>query len=166
MRVLTRRAACAPPSLPPPPSTALPCCPPPADGVICCNRFGRLEEDKLENLRSVVERTGASVVLSTDWRRTPRLKARLCAILAEYGIRVIGATMQGPPQRPVRPREIVSWLEGYETERAKQHQSHAPVSAWVAGDDRFLLFEEDGEAPLDLSRPTHCTPPAPSPTHT
>lgn len=74
--------------------------------------------------------------------------------------------MQGPPQRPVRPREIVSWLEGYETERAKQHQSHAPVSAWVAVDDRFLLFEEDGEAPLDLSRPTHCTPPAPSPTHT
>ena len=51
--------------------------------------------------------------------------------------------MQGPPQRPVRPREIVSWLDGYETERARQYQSHAPVSSWVAVDDRFLLFEED-----------------------
>ena len=87
-------------------------------------------------------------MLSTDWRRTPRLKARLCAILADFGIRVIGATMQGPPQRPVRPREILSWLKGYETERTRQHQSHAPVTAWVAVDDRFLLLEQDGARAL------------------
>ena len=44
------------------------------DGVICCNSFGRLEENKLQLLKSVVDSTGAKVVLSTDWRRWPKLK--------------------------------------------------------------------------------------------
>ena len=67
--------------------------------MICCNRVGRLEEDKLRTLQRVVERTGAHIVLSTDWRRTARLKTRLQGTLLEYGVRCIGATMQGPQQR-------------------------------------------------------------------
>lgn len=84
------------------------------------------------------------MVLSTDWRRTPQLKIRLTSVLFEYGVKVIGATMQGPMLRPVRPREIVSWLEGYEVERRAHKGMHAPVSRWVAVDDRDLLREESG----------------------
>ena len=42
------------------------------DGVICCNMNGHLEEPKLQQLRRIVEATGAKVVLSTDWRRQAR----------------------------------------------------------------------------------------------
>jgi hypothetical protein len=117
------------------------------DGVICCNRVGHLEEAKLRTLREVVDRTGAHVVLSTDWRRAPKLKERLQATLHQFGIRCIGATQQLDRYMPVRPREIVSWLEGYESQRTRQSTAHPPVSTWVAIDDRYLLAEEQGERP-------------------
>ena len=115
-----------------------------ADGVLCCNRNGMLEEDKLHRLQSVVHRTGARVVLSTDWRRDAMLKQRLVKVLRMHGIEVIGATFKGPPLQPVRPREISAWLEGYESER-RLHAS-LPVSAWVAVDDRMLLREQGAQA--------------------
>ena len=49
------------------------------DGVICCNNEGVLEQSKLELLRQVVDATGAKIVLSTDWRRIPKLKQLLIA---------------------------------------------------------------------------------------
>ena len=101
---------------------------PRSDGVICCNRLGQLEDDKLARLRSVVHITGSRVVLSTDWRRDPGLKQRLITVLKTYGIDVIGATLKGPALQPVRPREITAWLDGYEAER-RFHNSQ-PVSAW------------------------------------
>ena len=58
------------------------------DGVICCNTSGILEPRKLELLSSVVSATGAKVVLSTDWRRVPKLKAQLISTLQVYGIEV------------------------------------------------------------------------------
>ena len=62
------------------------------DGVICCNGQGRLEEDKLGRIRKVAEASGAKIVLSTDWRRDPSLKATISTSLTERGMQVIGAT--------------------------------------------------------------------------
>ena len=114
------------------------------DGVLCCNKHGHLEADKLKRLAGVVQRTNSKVVLSTDWRRHPELKHRLMQVLANHDCQVIGATLKGPALEPVRPREITAWLDGYETER-HLHASPA-VSSWVAVDDRPLLREDGGEA--------------------
>ena len=67
------------------------------DGVICCNGAGRLEVDKLARIEDVVKKTDAKVVLSTDWRRDPSLKAHITTALNERGISVIGATRKGAP---------------------------------------------------------------------
>ena len=122
------------------------------DGVICCNGAGRLEVDKLKRISMVVEKTGAKIVLSTDWRRSPPLKERVTRVLAQdVGVSVIGATMQGPVLRPVRPREIVSWLEGYEHERerhqAAQHDAHSEAAgqAGARHDELVPVEGEDGE---------------------
>lgn len=114
------------------------------DGVLCCNKHGHLEADKLKRLAGIVQRTNSKVVLSTDWRRHPELKQRLMQVLATHDCQVIGATLKGPALEPVRPREITAWLDGYETER-HLHASPA-VSSWVAVDDRPLLREDGGEA--------------------
>ena len=51
-----------------------------------------------ELLRSVAQQTGAKIVLSTDWRRVPKLKQQLIHTLVhEYGMDVIGSTPMRPP---------------------------------------------------------------------
>ena len=62
------------------------------DGVICCNQFGRLEDRKLQLLRGVVQQTGAKIVLSTDWRRVPKLKSQLSAVCACIAVNLRGST--------------------------------------------------------------------------
>lgn len=113
------------------------------DGVICCNAYGRLEEPKLELLKMVCQRTGAKVVLSTDWRRVPQLKAQLISTLKLYGMQCIGATPCRPNWLAVRPEEIVSWMKGYAS--APNAADKPPIASWVAVDDRPLLQEQGGE---------------------
>ena len=109
------------------------------DGVICCNGMGRLEPDKLARIGEVVKRTDARIVLSTDWRRDPNLKAICTNALEAVGCTVIGATRKGPPLQPIRPKEIWGWLQSYQNEKGKR------VTQWVAVDDRQLLMEQGGE---------------------
>ena len=108
--------------------------PPQIDGVICCNSQSRLEEDKLKQLRRIVQETGnTKVVLSTDWRRQAQLKRRVISALKTVDVKCIGATPQRQMMKPVRPMEILSWLttNGPDVEGG--------VVAWVAIDDRDLL---------------------------
>ena len=109
------------------------------DGVICCNGMGRLEPDKLARIGEVVKRTDARIVLSTDWRRDPNLKAICTNALEAVGCTVIGATRKGPPLQPIRPKEIWGWLQSFQNEKGKR------VTQWVAVDDRQLLMEQGGE---------------------
>ena len=108
-----------------------------AHQVICCNQFGRLEDRKLQLLRSVVQQTGAKVVLSTDWRRVPKLKTQLIGTLRDYGMEVIGATPMRPPWQPVRPQEILDWLTAYNQQAVDVNAE--PITMFVAVDDRPLL---------------------------
>ena len=113
------------------------------DGVICCNQFGRLEDRKLQLLRNVVQQTGAKIVLSTDWRRVPKLKSQLISTLRDYGMDVIGSTPMRAPWQPVRPQEITDWLASYNN--AASMGNGEPIHSFVAVDDRSLLQESGGD---------------------
>jgi hypothetical protein len=39
------------------------------DGVLCCKRPGVIQQNLTQNLASIVKKTGAFIILSTDWRR-------------------------------------------------------------------------------------------------
>lgn len=88
--------------------------------------------------------TGAKIVLSTDWRRIPKLKQQLVQTLHEYGCEVIGATPMRAPWHPVRPVEIIDWLRAY-NEAAVQRADTEPITSFVAVDDRALLQESGGD---------------------
>ena len=105
------------------------------DGVICCNYYGELESDKLDNLKHIIEQTGAKIVLSTDWRRQPHLKERATQTIHDLGMEVIGATPEYAMYSRVRPKEILAWLSEYKD---------TPVAGWCAVDDRDLVLEEGG----------------------
>jgi len=110
------------------------------DGVICCNMVGRLEDAKMAQLRRVVEATGAKIVLSTDWRRQLQLKRQVIAACKRFDMEVIGATPQRPMYTPVRPMEIMDWMNA--------NGNKEQISAWVAIDDRDLV-NEIGGSPLN-----------------
>ena len=130
------------------------------DGVICCNQFGRLEDRKLQLLRQVVQQTGAKIVLSTDWRRVPKLKSQLIGTLRDYGMDVIGATPMRAPRQPVRPQEITDWCASYNQQALANGAD--PITTFVAVDDRSLLQEAGGEGLRGTPHPaaprTHSPP--------
>ena len=109
------------------------------DGVICCNFAGKIEADKLEQVRRICHTTNSQVVLSSDWRRQPDLMHRLQMTLASVGVRCVGATPQYPLFARVRPKEILAWLAA----------SGQNVVQWCAVDDRDLLSEEGGMPAFD-----------------
>ncbi|KAL1499876.1 hypothetical protein AB1Y20_012559 [Prymnesium parvum] len=108
------------------------------DGVICCNLVGRLEEEKMLQLKRIVDATGAKIVLSTDWRRQMQLKRQVVMACKRHGMEVIGATPQRPMYTAVRPMEIVDWLNSFSGKDS--------VTAWVALDDRDLVNEMGGSS--------------------
>ena len=112
--------------------------------------------DNTDLLRTVVQATGAKVVLSTDWRRIPKLKQQLIQTLHDYGMVVIGATPMRAPWQPVRPQEILEFLTAYNQGAAANGVE--PIASFVAVDDRSLLNESGGEG-LRGETPcsdTHC----------
>lgn len=112
------------------------------DGVICCNLTNRLEKPKMKILQRIVGATDAKVVLSTGWRLVPSLKERLLNTLEKYGIQCLGTTPCHGANAPVRPREIMAWLKGYEERDSSS--SPTPIAAWAVVDDRSLLAEHGG----------------------
>ena len=104
------------------------------DGVVCCNYDTRLEKKKLERVAKLTKATGAKVVLSSDWRRSPNLKRRALEAIAALGGQCAGVTAQRSWMSRVRPLEITDWLDG----------CGRVVEKWVALDDRALVEEVRG----------------------
>ena len=106
------------------------------------------EPELLDNLRSIVDRTGARLILSSDWRRAPGTRAAVSRALATRGLRLEACTPEhGPPGAPHRPVEILAWIDEHNARCAAEHRDPTErVDAFVAVDDRPLARELAGEA--------------------
>ena len=92
------------------------------DGVLNSRRFDREEHDgnidrsRLELLHELVEKSGATVVLSSSWRyhwdkdreHCDEIGVELERVFKEYGIELYDKT---PRLSGHRPNEIMKWLE-------------------------------------------------------
>lgn len=84
----------------------------------------RFRKPLMANLREVVARSAATIVLSTAWRLRKEHRAYLAAKLSEFGMRFESRTPAIDPWD--RPREISAWLQKFRPKR------------WVAVDDMPL----------------------------
>jgi hypothetical protein len=108
------------------------------DGVLVTRFPGVFEPQLVRNLKRVVDATGAEIVLSSDWRRTPCALEDARRNLRSFGMDCIGYTPCLSPSVPQRPKEILMWKDDH-------HENGGSfVTAWVAIDDRPLLDEEKG----------------------
>mmetsp|Transcript_161001 Transcript_161001/g.283744 ORF Transcript_161001/g.283744 Transcript_161001/m.283744 type:complete len:170 (-) Transcript_161001:23-532(-) len=109
------------------------------DGVLVTDIPGWFRQPLLQNLWTVVQATGAKVVLSSDWRRSLQARVYSRAVLTFYGAGYIACTPCLPHFPLQRPHEILRWKEEYEGQPGNE-----PLVNWVAVDDRDLLQENRG----------------------
>merc|ERR1719203_1618996 len=99
----------------------------------------------LGNLRSIVQQTGATIVLSSEWRRTEELRSSIGAVLRSHDI---------PPFRDYTPilhtkaeyqavNPVVAWCERRAREIGKWLKEHPEVTAWVALDDLDFAWADN-----------------------
>mmetsp|Transcript_119182 Transcript_119182/g.379934 ORF Transcript_119182/g.379934 Transcript_119182/m.379934 type:complete len:235 (+) Transcript_119182:147-851(+) len=110
------------------------------DGVLVTRRPGVMEDRLLHNLQGLVARTGAEIVLSSDWRRHPAARDEARRVLATVGLKIIGSTPCMSAFLAQRPTEIMQWKKEFCTRPNAEHVTH-----WVAIDDRALLDERHGQ---------------------
>jgi hypothetical protein len=91
----------------------------------------------LGNLRSIVQQTGATLVLSSEWRRQERLKSSLNAVLKSQDIPTLRDVTEIFSAKPelARQNPILAWCERRSREIGKWLKDHPEVTGWVAIDD-------------------------------
>mmetsp|Transcript_107981 Transcript_107981/g.170607 ORF Transcript_107981/g.170607 Transcript_107981/m.170607 type:complete len:239 (-) Transcript_107981:55-771(-) len=109
------------------------------DGVLVTRRIGCFEENLLRNLKRVVDETGATIVLSSDWRRHPQARLEAKRVLGTVGLTFVACTPSLSAYIAQRPTEIMQWKRDY-TKRCDAER----ISNWIAIDDRPLLEERHG----------------------
>lgn len=109
------------------------------DGVLVTRRVGVFDEPLLRNLARVVEQTGATIVLSSDWRRHPAARAEARRCLRTVGLDFIGYTPCMSSFIAQRPTEIMTWKKDF-----RKRPEGALLNQWIAIDDRALLEERHG----------------------
>ncbi|CAE8586335.1 unnamed protein product [Polarella glacialis] len=109
------------------------------DGVLVTRRLGVFEDKLRDNLKTVVEQTGAKIVLSSDWRRHPFARAEARRELQKVGLDFISFTPCMSQYIAQRPTEIMTWKRDNARNPELENLTH-----WVAIDDRELLSERHG----------------------
>lgn len=93
----------------------------------------------LENLRKIVEKTGATIVLSSEWRRSETLYSSIGAVLKSHDLPAFrGATpiLQARPDLASSKIDAaITWCERRAREIGKWLKENKDVTAWVAIDD-------------------------------
>merc|ERR1740123_2109887 len=106
----------------------------------------------MKALRHIIERTGAVVVLSSEWRRSDALRLALTDIFEKNRMRVWASVTTAalelePGPDPVRQfaerraREVTQWLNEHEGD----------VSGWVVLDDINLAIADEAKKPSTKS---------------
>jgi len=91
----------------------------------------------LGNLRSIVEKTGATIVLSSEWRRSDQLKSSIGAVLRSQDIPLFRDATPILVNKPELNEQhpVIAWCERRAREIGKWLKEHPDVTAWVALDD-------------------------------
>mmetsp|Transcript_39049 Transcript_39049/g.96748 ORF Transcript_39049/g.96748 Transcript_39049/m.96748 type:complete len:456 (-) Transcript_39049:1180-2547(-) len=127
------------------------------DGVLVTHRPSIAEPNLVENLRYIIQKSGARIVLSSDWRRTKEARNEVKRILANYGMEFISCTPQhGSPYSLNRATEVLTWVEDH-NRRCKEEGRDVSetVEAFVAIDDRPLIHEVEGSGMVGHFVMTH-----------
>ena len=94
------------------------------------NSEREIDEECVKNLKTIVDKTGADIVLSSTWRRMKddhKLAIHLNTILDKYGLHISGKT---PWIHGNRPEEIKVWLDNYISKGNR-------IKSFVILDDEF-----------------------------
>ena len=71
-----------------------------------------LEDDLISNLKELVDKTGAKIILSSSWRLSAEAVATLMDKLDKFGLAISGMTCDGVD---------LDWLEKYEFDTTKKY---------------------------------------------
>ena len=71
-----------------------------------------LEDDLISNLKELVDKTGAKIILSSSWRLSTEAVATLMDRLDKFGLAISGMTCDGVD---------LDWLEKYEFDATKKY---------------------------------------------
>ena len=86
------------------------------DGVLNSNRTLyediSLEDDLISNLKELVDKTGAKIILSSSWRLSTEAIATLMDRLDKFGLAISGITCDGVD---------LDWLEKYKFDTTKKY---------------------------------------------
>lgn len=99
----------------------------------------------LGNLRSIVQQTGAIIVLSSEWRRTQALQASIGAVLRSQDIPVFKdcTPIFHPKPELQESSPIIAWCERRAREIGKWLKDHPHVTSWVALDDLDFTWADN-----------------------
>ncbi len=100
----------------------------------CCENMP-FNPRSLKNLKRIIKKTDAQIIVSSSWRRSDRAMAVLEARLAEYGIKIKSKTGYNSGNRGL---EIKEWLSEYGMKRyivADNNKIYYPDYVYLIIDD-------------------------------
>lgn len=91
----------------------------------------------LGNLRTIIEKTGASIVLSSEWRRTEAMRDSIGVSLRTRGLPQLrdSTAIHMPKAELLKGDPAIAWCERRAREIGTWLKQHKEVTAWVALDD-------------------------------
>lgn len=122
------------------------------DGVAMPTRDSVRESDfatqALGSLRSIVQQTGATIVLSSEWRRTGSLKSSIGAVLRSQDIPALRDStpiFHAKPELQIHS-PVLAWVERRAREIGQWLKDHPEVTAWAALDDLNFAWADNVRA--------------------
>lgn len=102
-----------------------------------CGKYVGIDDDKVELLKQIVDKTGAIIVLSSSWRLGHTRYGQslehhheyMNEKLGKYGLKIYDVTPELSRHGDLRGKEINTWL---------QEHTDLNIESWVVLDDEFF----------------------------